>query len=766
MASPLNYFRKHQGYILAVLGVILIVTWVIGPSVLNLFERSPGESHAAGDASIVAKWKKGNLTRSDFNRMAWEHQAAIRFLGAVVEHALEAGGKPQAPFLRMEQNQIDIGLPMGSSDETLVHILFLAEKAKELGVHVDQQAVDYYLNNLGGFVLTQTDLHELAQESLSQYRDQNTRSQLVTISQLFDRLKVELAARQAQEMCLSGLGGFSTGELWEYHGRLHRRYKIEAYPIDVAEFKARIKGSDAKEEELRKIYDAGKDRPPHPETHEPGFSQPRRIAFGYVKVDFEKFLEAAKKQIPEEKIAEEYQKEIAAGNFRKLKLPATDATKPPENKTTAPPQDGEKGAKPKEPAGDKEPPKADPGDAKAKGDGSKASPSNDDKKGEPAKSSPESKESPAKEGKDCQDESVKATDDDAKAKSADQNSAPDKPIKGEPAADQVSDKSDDPSQAKTEQPEFKPLSEVREELLTKLALPEARAASDAAVKAVIREVQDYSVKYIRWTESKKAGGKASVKDPGELKIKSLASKYNMIVGETPLRDQFQIADTELGPHVGGAYFENRPLYAPQQAASFRDEGTFVYWRTQEQPAAEVPYEKARPQVVDAWIKERAAEAARKEAEALAAKAAKADSLKSALTGDEAKKVLMPLPFSWLSVGGAPLAFGGAARPSDVIGIPQAGEEFMKAVFALDVGQAGVAINNPHTTVYVVRIVAEEPALDIRREMFLSSLQAGIFGDLARYAIMERQQLASEVIVGLQKEYQLVWVESPRFDAGM
>src|SRR5262245_59382044 len=166
MASPLNYFRKHQGYILAVLGVILIVTWVIGPSVLNLFERTPGVSQGAGEGSVVAKWKKGNVTRSDLNRMAWEHQAAIRFLGAVVERATAAGATPQAPFLRMEQNQVvDLGLPLGSSDETLMHILFLAEKAKELGVFVDQTAVDDYLNNLGGYVLTQTDFQELARSS-------------------------------------------------------------------------------------------------------------------------------------------------------------------------------------------------------------------------------------------------------------------------------------------------------------------------------------------------------------------------------------------------------------------------------------------------------------------------------------------------------------------------------------------------------------------------------------------------------------------------
>jgi hypothetical protein len=669
---------------------------------------------------------------------------------------------------------------------------------------VDRKAVDEYLNNLGGFVLTSDDFIQLAQQTLSQFRDQNKRSQLVTVSQLYDRLKVELTALQATQMYFSGLDGFSTGELWEYHGRLHRRYKIEAYPLDVAARKSKFKSSDAKEEELRKIHEDGKDRVPHPEFYQPGFRQPRRIAFGYVKADFATFLEAAKKQIPEEKIAEEYQKEIAAGNFRKLDLPSSDTTKPPETKAT-PPADGDKPAKQKPAAGEGEPKQpTGGGDAKekekGKTDGSKAAEKEADKKGEPAEPKPASAESESNENKACENEPTKnavdaaqpkkdgaKTGDAAKsektkgkseepaaktksasaAKSDEPESQPAAPADDKPAADKPADKPPaDPTQATAKEPEFKPLSEVREELLTKLARPEARAASDAAVKAVSRAVQDYSVKYLLWIESKKAGGKSTVKDPGELRIKSLASKYNLIAGETALADQFEIAKTELGPHVGDEYFKERPLYAPQQAESFRDEGSYVYWRTQDQPSAEVPYEKARPQVVDAWIRQKAAEAARKDAETLAEKAAKADSLQSALTEEEAKKVLQPLPFSWFTVGTTPLAFGGAPRLSEVIGIPLAGNEFMESVFALKVGETGVAINQAHTVVYVVRVVAEEPAMDIRREMFLSSLQAGMFGDLARFAIMEREELTSDVVENLNKEFQLQWVESPRFDPGM
>ena len=785
MASPLHYFRKHQGYILAVLGVILIVTWVIGPSVLNLFEPSNATGSSSGDAEVVATWKQGNITRGDLNRMGWEHQAVIRFLAAVVERATREGATPQAPFLSMNRNgSISLGIPMSISDPALVQVLILAQKAKELGVEVDQKAVDDYLDNLGGYVLAKDDFQALAVETLSELRHPETKTRLVTVSQLYDRLKLELAALQARQMVLSGLEGSSTGELWEYHGKLHRRYKIEAYPIQVADYKGKIKASDAKEEDLRKLYDEGKNRPPDPNSADPGFRKPRRIAFGYAKVDFAKHLEAAKKQIPEERVVEEYQKETKAGNFRKLKLPTTEPAQPPGSKSGQSPPPTDKPSATDKPAGDSksDAPQATEGDkSKEKG---KTDQGAAEKTAEPQKSQADSKESPANEGDGCQtepatgpksetekgqdppvsqaDEKAKSGDQDTKAKPPADTSSAGEP-KATPAGD-AAEKTDE--QPKTDEQEFKPLSEVRDEILTRLARPEAQATSEAAVKAVMREVQDYSVKYLRWTQSKKTGGKTTAKDPGELRINSLASKHHLIVGEMPLADQFEIAATELGSHVGNAYFEDRPLFAPLQTESFLGEGTIVYWRTQDEPSAEVPYEKARPQVVEVWVNQRAAEAARKDAEALAAKAGKAESLKDALPEDEAKKVLQPLPFSWLTVGNIPLVFNGSVRLTEVIGIPLAGREFMEAVFSLNVGQTGVAINQPHNTVYVVRILGEEPSLDIRREMFLSSLQAGFNGNLARYAAEENQQLAAEVFEGVEKEYDFKWVGTLRFDRDM
>ncbi|MEX2026106.1 MAG: hypothetical protein WEH44_02380, partial [Pirellulaceae bacterium] len=132
----------------------------------------------------------------------------------------------------------------------------------------------------------------------------------------------------------------------------------------------------------------------------------------------------------------------------------------------------------------------------------------------------------------------------------------------------------------------------------------------------------------------------------------------------------------------------------------------------------------------------------------------------------AKQVVMPMPFSWLTRGASPLAFGGSPSLSEVKGIPLAGSEFMKEVFRLKAGQAGVAVDQPHKIVYVVRVVAEEPTLDIRREMFLAGMQAGMFGDLISYARMASREVMGEAVAELRTEYQLKWLETAQYGGEM
>src|SRR5438128_2382146 len=66
---------------------------------------------------------------------------------------------------------------------------------------------------------------------------------------------------------------------------------------------------------------------------------------------------------------------------------------------------------------------------------------------------------------------------------------------------------------------------------------------------------------------------------------------------------------------------------------------------------------------------------------------------------DALKVVVTKPFSWMTSGG----FGMFGRPelTQVPEINLPGQEFMRAVFALQAGQTGAAPNQAHSKVYVV-----------------------------------------------------------------
>jgi hypothetical protein len=89
----------------------------------------------------------------------------------------------------------------------------------------------------------------------------------------------------------------------------------------------------------------------------------------------------------------------------------------------------------------------------------------------------------------------------------------------------------------------------------------------------------------------------------------------------------------------------------------------------------------------------------------------------------------------------------------------AGKEFMDAVFALKAGEAGVAGDQPHNVVYAVHVLADEPSLEIRREMFLNALQRGMMSDLMGFAGIEKQMEMQSLFDDLEKHFNVKWTRA-------
>ncbi|MEX2172776.1 MAG: hypothetical protein WD872_00355, partial [Pirellulaceae bacterium] len=356
-----------------------------------------------------------------------------------------------------------------------------------------------------------------------------------------------------------------------------------------------------------------------------------------------------------------------------------------------------------------------------------------------------------------------ATEKPAEEKPAEEKPAEEKPAATTPPATPL------PEAKPAEEPKFKPLAEVADQIRETLAQPIAQEAREAAVKKAVDEVVAYGRSFRRWKGAQEAGVKSTnLKDPGQLKIDALASKHGFEAGKTPLVDVYQIAEYEIGQKVqefdfrGGqiqtysfadlAFGDGETLYNPVQANSSDRDSLYIHWRTQEQPAADVSLadKQVREQVVQAWKMQKAFELAKAKAQALADKAQGAKSLKDVV---DPAQVISPPAFSWLSTGSTPFGYGGQAQLSDVTGIEMAGQDFMRGVFDLQPGEAGIAPNQPHNTVYVVRVIGQDPPDEQLRTQFLES---GMNFQVMNVAQNEMIGTAVGWYEGLEEEMDLVW----------
>jgi hypothetical protein len=153
-------------------------------------------------------------------------------------------------------------------------------------------------------------------------------------------------------------------------------------------------------------------------------------------------------------------------------------------------------------------------------------------------------------------------------------------------------------------------------------------------------------------------------------------------------------------------------------------------------------------VIAAWKQQEALKLAQAEAKKIAEQAGKAADLKSL----DLKKELIVTPpsFSWYTVGVT--QFAGPSL-SQVPGIELAGNEFFQSVFDLQVGEAGIALDQPHKTVYAVKVLAEEGISPEDRERFL---EKGTDPQLVDAAWQSQLLLQSELYNELFKQYNVTW----------
>ncbi len=285
MASPLRWFRKNEKMLLGIFGVAImfVFTLSIGSGIDPIIDFLSGggvQTASSQRGPVVAKWKGGTLTESDFFNLRQNRNLVIQYLMGIQQTASMRGRAPQAEVL-----------PRTNSEESLLELALLEREAKQQGIVITDEAILNYLTQLSGGSMQPAELLELWQ-MLTQGRGSER--------QLMSLMRGELLAARLRGLVWSGTRAASPIAFWDFFNCAEKRLDAELMAIEAADFIEQI--PEPTERELKQFFDLYASKHGDPNSAEPGFRQRRRLAFEAVKFDYQDFLDVEKKLFPRKRL--------------------------------------------------------------------------------------------------------------------------------------------------------------------------------------------------------------------------------------------------------------------------------------------------------------------------------------------------------------------------------------------------------------------------------------------------------------------------------
>ena len=721
MASPLNWFRRNAIWIMVPVGIFCMAFFGLGA----VFEQFATDIRTGGtrENPVLASWKNGSYTRDQINEWTKRHFGTARFLGGLERHG-RADREDEFVRLVSPISPIRDGA-QDYVDEQIISRHLMAEKAKEEGLLVSNAMIDDYLAmSAGGAEVTPQLMKEIN-------RDVN--GGRVPMAAIRRQLEVELLNQKMMLLSMAGLPRVpNLTESVEHFGKTARKIECQVIPVSVNDYVDDT--LTPTQSELRSIYEEGKLEFKDPSGKLPGFKTPRRMKMQYFAGNFESFLVKASASLTDKEIQTQYDELVAQESDLVMEIIPDDQPEPPADL----PGEGTESA----PADDADADDPAPVPSSEAPDNSINIRSNtnfrlvsmlaqdeepaDDEPvlGEPATEEPvvadPSTTEPAVVEAKMQDTGTEETADskevETEAAESKEESADGVEAGGlADMLDSASEEEDDvigPLLGDEEDKVLKrakPLKEVAGLIRRQLKGREATDAMRIALITAETEVETYNMQLLQWDEGKNT----DKPKPTPPDFQAIADQNGLRLGETELLDNDQLKETELGKTMNFTQrsmdlladmifdrFNTTDVYSP---TTYND-GTkaFVYWPV-EMRETEIPkLEDCKEEVINFFRQQKAFEAAKEAAQAIAAKA----SVDKKLTEIDPDKAGPTGEFSWFQVRGRRTEF------SQPIGVELAGEEFMETAFSLKEGEAGVAANRRRDIVYVVQ--STSPTEDVAK----------------------------------------------------
>ncbi len=782
MASPFTVFRKYQAMLLVVFGVLIIVVFTIGDSVSRIANDGGGSQQD----QVVVKWDGAELKQSRLHAIQVSRQFAHRALIELQNAAMQKGAFPQFQQQLAFMQRINPGsflsrprmiftggdlAPLGT-----VRSLVLAQRADEIGMVVPDTQIQEYLYGVTDGKLAYEEIRAILVGG-------NKSGYPLSMKSIFDVLRHEMLADKMFEEFFRGTLATPMAQQLDYFSRSNRQIEAEVIEIPVSQFVQQV--ADPTEQQLQDYFDKYKHQTPLfdniagviYESSDPGFKLPHRVSVEYVKVGVDEMMSQVYDEVTDEEIADYYEKNKQLDE----QMHAADGLPLPEASSL------EKGDASVE------------GKKESKGGGKNALPETgaeektgvpDTKESDssslyrkvplqfaayaPEESAEENRTTPKAEGEVGAEDEGETNAAIAEGASGDGVSA----VPGPSVADGGGSGKKEP---RFKEPRYKPLDEVRDYIRQKVAQQKANALIDAKFAAIRKRMSSYAAARQYASEE----GISLVKRPDFV---VLAEKQGLQADsiddrsawyfqrETDIGKSFQReSPSQFSPYGSQQRYVQIVFQEGEQSwfnpiESADDENVrYLSWKTGE-ALSEIPKleSAARESALRSWKEgsgravppESARELAQQRGQELAASLRDGAEL-DALARQAGGRKIATEAFSWLTTGSAPMAnpFGRPPlRLSEIDGIDQAGPDFMQAVFALNVGQVGVAMNHPKTHMYVIRVTFQNKSAEVLQSDFLARLEdRGLQQQINSAAQLDHQLLSERWFEEVDRSLHLIWL---------
>jgi hypothetical protein len=335
-ASPLEYFRKNQRIIMAILVVISLIAFVLVPGTGSLQEVRSILGNGQGEKLV--SWKGTQLGVNELSRLQQVKTLTINVFSKVASEVMKAGGQPRVPGFQMgPQGVVNLGIDSQQpySYGQIVELQLMAETAKKHGIVVSDEAVDRFIQEFTDGRISARRFEEIIQELAGRTLSRHD---------MYEFLKAEIAKQLLVQMGQSAVvdplasdqnpvTAVPPSQNWLNFKKFQEKTRIEAYPVFVDDFVAKVTEKPS-EPELRTIYEEGKNRLTPANDPRPGFTRGYQTDIEYVSFSIDSFVKDEGAKITDEVLKAEYDKRVVdQGAYR---VPIEDSQPASETPSTSP----------------------------------------------------------------------------------------------------------------------------------------------------------------------------------------------------------------------------------------------------------------------------------------------------------------------------------------------------------------------------------------------------------------------------------------------